>query len=59
MPGALFATFPRGALGMTTCAAWEGLWRGWIGVVRGELVADMVGVDKVKITIYTIKGIST
>ncbi len=47
IPGALFPTFPSGALGTTTVAAWLGLWRGWTGVALGEslgvlMVAMMV-----------------
>lgn len=46
MPGAWFTTFPSGAWGTTTCAAWEGLCKGWmeapIGESLGVDVADMV-----------------
>ena len=50
MPGAWlywpFVAFPSGAWGTTTCAAWEGLCSGWMGVPMGESVgvevADML-----------------
>lgn len=54
IPGAAFgAPPPTGAWGTTTCAACEGLWRGWMGVPRGLLsgldVADMIYVIYVDI----------
>lgn len=36
IPRPWFATLPSGAWGTTTCAACEGLCRGWIGVATGE-----------------------
>lgn len=50
MPGAWlywpFVAFPSGAWGTTTCAACDGLCRGWMGVPMGDsvgvAVADIV-----------------
>ena len=50
IPGAWFTTLPSGAWGTTTCAACDGLWRGWIeaGEPSGEDVADMLVRDSTR-----------
>jgi hypothetical protein len=51
IPAGWLATFPSGAFGTTTCAAWAGLWSGRIGAEMGEslgvVVADIASSEKV------------